>query len=125
MPKIGQAEDTRPHNTRCTKCGCLVEKVIARFNMYGKGVKHQYRCMNPYHNCGTVERDGCTPERVYEPVAHAYWDGADGYWTHPGRPEDCTTTECVERMTHKAIRSDERHPGPAITCQHDDCEPPF
>lgn len=124
MPKIGQAEDTRPYNTRCKKCGCLVEKQVSRFGFSGKPVKWAYTCVNPYHNCGTAEREFCEPVRKYEETAHALWDGAGGEWEHPGPVEECTMPECVERMTHKAPDGS-RHPGPYAQCQHEDCEPPF
>lgn len=124
MPKIGQAEDTRPYNTRCLKCGCIVEKVVDRFGFDGKPSRHIYRCPNPYHNCGTVERDGCTPARKYEATAHALWDGAGGEWEHPGPVEECIMPECVERMTHKGPDGS-RHPGTYLDCGDPGCEPPF
>lgn len=125
MPKIGQAADTRPYNTRCLKCRCIVEKVVDRFGFDGKPSRHIYRCANPYHNCGTVERDGCEPGRVYgEATAHAVWDGAGGSWEHPGPVEECQQAECLERMTHKAPDGS-RHPGAYLDCTREDCEPPF
>lgn len=67
MPKIGapKGQDERPYKTICTICLDDVEKLIAQFNLYGEGKRFTYGCSNPYHNCGTVERDGCTPKRVY------------------------------------------------------------
>ncbi|WIC89229.1 hypothetical protein SEA_BOGOTA_79 [Streptomyces phage Bogota] len=125
MPKIGAAADDRPYNVRCKVCGCITEKMISRFGWNGKAAAHAYRCANPFHNCGTVEREGCEPRRVYDqPPAHAYWDGAGGSWEHPGRVEDCTMPECVERMTHKAPDGT-RHPGRYEDCTSADCEPPF
>lgn len=125
MPKLGAKPDNRPYNTRCQKCGCIVEKLVSRFGWDGKPKSWQYRCANPYHNCGTVERDGCQPARRYEPVAHAVWDGAGGSWEHPGPAEDCEMPDCVERHTHKALKSGERHPGRLEDCAAEECEPPF
>lgn len=129
MPKIGQAEDTRPYNTRCLKCGCIVEKVVDRFGWDGKPARHIYRCANPYHNCGTVERDGCTPARKYEATAHAVfkgvWDPAAGSAEHPGPVEECQMPECVERMTHLANDGVTRHRGSYVDCTSEGCEPPF
>ncbi|AYD86824.1 hypothetical protein SEA_MICRODON_77 [Streptomyces phage Microdon] len=125
MPKIGQAADERPYNVRCARCGCIVEKLVSRFSFSGKPAAHSYRCANPFHNCGTIERDGCEPRRVYETVAHAVWDGAGGHWEHPGKPEDCEAPECLERHTHKGLKTGERHPGRYADCGAEECEPPF
>jgi hypothetical protein len=124
MPKIGEKPNTRPYNLRCTVCGCLVEKLISRFNVYGKGAAYIYRCPDPYHNCGTASREGCTPERRYgEPVAHALWDGA-GVWEHPGKLEDCPAAECSYRC-HTSLDGSETHPGRYQECERPTCEPPF
>jgi hypothetical protein len=127
MPKIGAKPDNRPYNTRCATCGCLVEKVVDRFGGFGRPDHTIYRCANPFHNCGTVLRDGCAPKRVYtEAVAHAYWDGAGGSWEHPGPVEKCETPECLERHTHKAPGvNGARHMGRYEDCTHAECEPPF
>lgn len=128
MPKLGQAEDTRPHNKRCRKCKCLVKKLVSRFGYDGKPAAHSYRCENPYHNCGTAERDGCEPVRVYEPVAHAYWDGGGGHWEHPGPLEDCDNPECADRKDrHRAglAPGGTWHPGTYGDCFLAECEPPF
>lgn len=129
MPKLGAKPDDRPYNTRCRKCGCLVEKLIARFNLYGKGVRHSYRCANPYHNCGTVERDGCEPYRVYgEPIRHVLWGGDDGEGEHPGTLEDCELPDCADRKDrHRAGLAPDTdwHPGPYVSCNRPECEPPF
>ncbi|AXH49468.1 hypothetical protein SEA_CROSBY_80 [Streptomyces phage Crosby] len=124
MPKIGAAPDTRPYNTRCVRCGCIVEKLVSRFGWDGKPKAWQYRCANPYHNCTTAEREGCEPARRYEATAHAVWDGAGGSWEHPGPAEECDMPECVERMTHKGPDG-ERHPGRYADCDNPKCEPPF
>lgn len=127
MPKKGQrGAPERPYNLRCSVCGCIVEKLVSRFGYTGKPAAHAYRCANPFHNCGTIEREGCEPYRAYdEPKAHAYWDGAGGHWEHPGAAEDCTAPECVDRMMHKGLRSGERHPGRYEDCTAEECEPPF
>lgn len=127
MPKLGaKPEPKKPHNLRCKKCGCLVEKLVSRFGFSGKPVKWAYKCANPYHNCGTAEREFCEPQRVYgEATAHAYWDGAGGLWEHPGPVEECQSPECLERQTHRSVKSGERHPGPLISCTDPDCEVPF
>ncbi|UTN93085.1 hypothetical protein SEA_MARKY_82 [Streptomyces phage Marky] len=127
MPKIGaKPEPEGPYNLRCARCGCLVEKLVSRFGFDGKPKSWQYRCAYPYHNCGTVERDGCTPVRKYgQATAHAYWDGAGGQWEHPGTAEECDRPECLERHTHKALKSGDRHPGRLVDCAAEECEPPF
>ncbi|AWY07397.1 hypothetical protein SEA_JACKIEB_79 [Streptomyces phage JackieB] len=126
MPKIGAKPDNRPYNLRCRKCGCIVEKLVSRFGFTGKPVAHAYKCANPFHNCGTVEREFCEPYRAYdEPTAHAYWDGAGGSWEHPGPVEECEMPECLERHTHKALLSGDRHPGKLEHCESEECEPPF
>lgn len=126
MPKIGAKPDDRPYNTRCQTCGCIVEKLVSLFGWNGKAKSWQYRCANPYHNCGTVERDGCQPVRKYgEPVAHAVWDGAGGTEEHPGPAEECDRPECVDRLTHKGLKTGERHPGRYENCPAEECEPPF
>lgn len=126
MPKIGAKPDDRPYVLRCVRCGCLVEKQVSRFGWDGKPKSFVYTCANPYHNCGTVDRDFCEPKRSYgEATAHAVWDGAGGVWEHPGRAEDCGTPECEGKHSHKALTSGERHPGPLANCQSQECEPPF
>lgn len=125
MPKIGAEPDNREHNTRCKKCKCLVEKSVSRFGFNGRPVKWAYTCANPYHNCGTAEREFCEPVRVYEPTAHTYWDGAGGEWEHPGRAEDCEMPECTDRMSHRSLKTGDRHPGPYASCTDPSCEPPY
>jgi hypothetical protein len=125
MPKIGQAPDERPYNTRCKRCGCLVEKLIDRFGFNGKPSHHIYRCANPYHNCGTVERDGCEPVRTYgEDFRHALNDGAGGIWEHPGKAEECQQAECSWRH-HDGLKTGARHMGRLADCLDPECEPPF
>jgi hypothetical protein len=127
MPKIGQAEDTRPYNTRCKSCGCIVEKLVSRFGYNGKPAAYSYWCANPFHNCSTVARDGCTPVRQYEAVRHAYWDGHGGLWEHPGKVEDCDQPECEPKGHHLAGLSNTgvKHPGRYVDCGLPECEPPF
>jgi hypothetical protein len=125
VPKIGQAEDTRPYNIRCAKCKCVVEKVISRFGWGGKAAEHIYRCAHPYHNCGTVQRDGCEPVRKYgERPAHSTWDGGSGAVEHPGKVEDCPAPECCYR-SHVSLDGEEKHPGRLQDCESARCEPPF
>jgi hypothetical protein len=128
MPKIGAEADDRLYNVRCRVCGCLTEKLVSRFGWDGKPAAHAYRCANPFHNCGTVEREGCEPKRVYEALKHAYWDGAGGSWEHPGTLDDCEMPECADRKDrHRAGLSPSGvwHPGSYADCFEPTCEPPF
>lgn len=123
MPKIGAKADERPYNRRCKVCGCLVEKLVSRFGFNGKPAAHAYRCGNAYHGCGTLEREGCEPVRVYgEPVAHGY-----STEEHPGPRETCDRPECLEARTHRAglSPSGTLHPGKYEDCYEQECEPPF
>jgi hypothetical protein len=125
MPKIGAKPDDRPFNRRCAHCGCIVEKLVSRFGWDGKPKSWLYRCKHPFHNCTTVEREGCEPVRVYEPVAHADWDRTTGVVEHPGRVEDCADPRCEEYCGHRALSGGERHPGRLADCPSPACEPPF
>ena len=128
MPKIGAKPDNRPYNVRCKKCGCLVEKMVARFGFNGRPAAHAYQCPVWGHQCGTVDREGCEPTRAYdEPIAHALNDGHGAVREHPGTPEDCTVPECLESRTHRAGLSPSgvRHSGRYEDCYEPECEPPF
>jgi hypothetical protein len=127
MPKIKPDPNAgKPYNLRCKKCGCIVEKLVSRFGFNGKAAAHAYKCANPWHNCGTIEREFCEPYRAYDqPTAHAVWTDANAAEEHPGRPEDCERPECLDRLTHKGLKSGERHPGRYEDCAAEECEPPF
>ena len=127
MPKIKpDANAGKPYNLRCRKCGCLVEKLVSRFSMYGKPAAYAYKCANPFHNCGDMTREFCEPFRSYEePKAHAVWTDQNTAEEHPGAPEECEHVLCLERHTHRALRSGDRHPGRLVDCPSEECEPPF
>lgn len=67
MPKIGapKGDADRPYVTVCEVCGCQCEKAVSMFGPTGRPARWAYLCQTWQHRCGTVDREGCKPRRVY------------------------------------------------------------